>query len=415
MIKMKLFVLCVLIFFVTDLSADSIFAGNPGTVDAESGFNALKNPALMSMQAGNSTAFVYNQSMTVNSETRGEIDFDDVNITEETLDVDYSDKYKGNLTLSHVARTGRTSFGMGLNGGDDGQFVLKESNITIEGESTGIPFTITGDEDEKGFSLGPVVSWSYRFSRNESVGIQLEGTVLRTESTNNGYDTSSLEYTVKDKELRRYTGSITLGYHMKGDKFDIGMVLRTGEYGYESSELDYENKTILTDEHEEVDLYFIKNKGMEISLGFLFRPGPRLKLMIEGGAAMPYIHKQKEISDDSPFDVEKSESRAGLNYVFKAGLDYHLTAGLNVGLGGAYYRFKSKTYSSDIPAGRNALRGYEFIMGFDYNIGDGLNLLIGTGIFYGKSEYETINSPTVFDIRAESYSSSFTAGLARYY
>lgn len=369
-----LFIICAL-NTATDLFSNASTAGNTVTVNRDSGFNALRSPALMSWEQDDSMGLGLVYSMQVYNDTDGTVDN---GVLEAPIDAESESIFKGIVLFSYVLRSEDHSFGVGIRNSDDAQFALTESSqeFTIAGT------TLISSEEKEIINISTVLSYSYRLNNRQTLGVQAEtGYAVKTENKNTKIPILPSDIDT-DIETENITATLSIGYSYIGSNIEMGLLLNTGEFSIEKksgSRSGFSGVTPVSgSEDSESDIYM--SKGYGVMAGIAFRPHYKLLLNFEAGTQIPYEDEKKTLNDDL-LEVNSEFKSSGV-YLARIGADYRIDRNLSAGIGAGYIFISSNTDSSDAKSIDLDINLFELTTGCEYRFSDSLSLLISCNIIY---------------------------------
>jgi len=408
----KFYILFFIIICFIDgiLRAESAFSGNVSTVDPRSGFNALRSPALMSFRRSNDCSLSYQYSYLADYRADS-----DVKVGGAAFDSEIENEviYNGIFSFSNVNHSGKSSFGIGITDGSDGQMRFSRSEIELSNQP-GIRFIEKTDEEILGFTVK--LSYSYRIDSKEALGIQLELAASDKSSDKNSKSYSS-DSLVDDKDVEseqnRIAAGLVLGYYYTDKKFEFGAGFKSGRYGYENREYTFTNNYAPAKNHEEISNYIIRDEGIGMIAGFGLKPGRRVSFAFEAGGVLPYTNEEKKCNEDS-IDLDKKKNDVNVEYalLIKGGATWRAGSSVTLGAGGNYLRYSAETMNADnVREAFQTISVYQLTAGAEVKIADHYNLLSGIGYSYTLAEFKYDNSLLSLELKPQSHNISFMAGI----
>jgi len=396
------------------LRAESVFSGNVSTVDPRSGFNALRNPALMSFRRSNDCSLSYQYSYLADYRADS-----DVKVGGAAFDSEIENEvnYNGILSFSNVNHSGKNSFGIGITDGSDGQMRISSSDIELSNQ-LGTRFIEKTDEEILGFIAK--LSYSYRIDSKESVGIQLELAASDKSSDKNSKSYSS-GLLVEDKDVEseqnRIAAGLVLGYYYTDKKYEFGAGFKTGRYGYENREYTFTNNYAPAENHAKISNYIIRDEGIGMIAGFGLKPEGRFTFAFEAGGVLPYTNEEKKCNEDS-IDLYKKKNDVNVKYalILKGGATWRAGSYVTFGAGGNYLRYSAESMNADnVQESFQKINIYQLTAGAEIKIADDYNLLTGIGYSYTSAELKNETSSLLMALKPQSHSVSFIAGITMIY
>ncbi|GEM_PF-903668 len=396
------------------LLAESFFSGNVSTVDPRSGFNALRNPALMSFRGTADLSVSYQYSYLADYKTES-----DVKVGGAAFDSEINNEviYNGIFSFSNVNHSGKSSFGIGITDGSDGQMRFSSSEIELSNLS-GSRFTEETDEDLLGFIAK--LSYSYRIDSKESLGIQLEIAASDKSSSKNSKSYSSGTL-VEDKDVEseqsRIAAGLVMGYYYTDKKYEFGAGFKTGRYGYENREYTFTNNYAPAENHAEISNYAIRDEGIGMIAGFGLKPEGRVSFAIEAGGVLPYTSEEKKC-DEGSFDLNKKKNDLSVKYalIIKGGATWRAGSSVTLGAGGSCLRYSAESMNADnVREASQKINIYQLTAGAEIKISDDFKLLAGVGYSYTSAELKNENSTLSMELKPQSHSVSFITGITMIY
>jgi hypothetical protein len=375
------FTVLFIIAFTLNLYAEAFFSGSVNSVNSDSGFNALRNPALMSGQDKDSMGFSYFYSYNAFTDISGDIS----GVSGLDMDVSIKEQYNGTLSFSYVKKYNENSFGFAIRkpeGADQGLISESTNKITAT-----VPAINTKTiEDKKSFAVSGVLSYSKELSRHESIGLQFETGVSSVMLTKEKYDNGP---PVKDYDMEITTnkiiGNMNCGYRFAANKYEIGAIMKFGEYAYEKQEYSYKDNLTSNDKDKEVSPYLYRNKGLEYTLGFGYNVTNRFIFNIETNIGIPFESKKRELKDDDNGVMAKKNGKNYMNYSggVTGGFNYKFSQNFNLGFGGGAAIYEADSAGDyGIKAGESKSTVYSILTGAEIKTAGGVNLLLGFNVYY---------------------------------
>jgi|GEM_PF-4130889 len=385
---MKRYFLIMLICNMLSVSlyADPIVSGF-SIADPDSGFNALRNPALMSFQKKGSLSFLYTQSFVLSTE--GDISSEGMSLEKKTLET--HTKFNGTFSGSWTAKKGRFAYGLGIDGGSgDSTFKKQETEVSLY--STDYPVELDSNEDGTQYGFGAVMSASLRIDRKSSFGFALKGNVLKNSVNKNERKTNTAVPTTfeKDSEVESLCFSMEggVGYYYQERNYGIAMMVGLGEYGFEKNEYSYDNPETAVSLSESLSSHYVQNDGVVYLVGGKYFVTPSLKVYVDLLCGFPYVSEASSI-DENTNTLEKTETRLVYTGGFSTGLDYRFNSFLSLNTSFHYIYSKSKEYSSDVNTGETLFRMSALTLGADFNLSDSVMLITAVRCTYLKVSLES--------------------------
>jgi len=381
------------------LFANSSTSGNTVTVNRDSGFNALRSPALMSWQKDDSMGlgFVYSFQAYYNLDAT-------LSDAMSTLPVNGDNDSIINCTglFSCVLRFDRHSFGFGIRSADDSQFAKSESRTSIEGAA------IDTEENRTLLNISSVLSYSCKFSNRQSIGLQIETGYGVKEINKVKNESGTQSETEEDTE--KLSGSVTIGYFLLGNNFEVGLMVKGGEFASESIESRYD-VIAASSTDEEIGPQIYQNKGYSLVAGFAYRLSGRLLLNFEAGGEIPYEYDRESLSDTA-VRIDNNIRSTGA-YMAKLGADYVFSRSISGGIGGSYTHASSESESSNGSSTSSDINLLEITTGFEYRFLSGIQFLFSCNLLYVMADMETAIPPvTKLHLDQDSLNINFVTGVS---
>jgi len=348
-----------------EIYAEALFAGGISSVNSDSRFNALRNPALMSLQSDDNISFMYLYSYLINSLVDTDVK---VGAFDGITDTSQDEDYNGALLLSGVVKSGKNSFGFGVskNGEDQVVFSSSDTDTQISG------YMSESSEEKSYYGSNILMSYSYRINNNDSMGIQLETSASREsiekDEKNNSPSVKNLKI-----EKTRITAGCIIGYNYREEFFEFGAVFKAGSYGYENQKYELNLNSVYSE--KKISNYYMHDDGFGVLLGVVLKPSSDLRLSFEGGYVVPYTFKEKSCNEDT---LAESISEVNIIYVFLArgGINYKYSRFLDIGFGMSYTTYKAESAGENaIQTGSNTIYLYQLISGIDIKPSNDYTLL----------------------------------------
>ncbi len=356
MIKKSIIIILSILSIQLYAYTEPVIAGFAMT-DPDSGFNSIRNPALISFQKGNRFSILYTQSRVTG--TDGDLSINDIDYT---FDSEIDTKFDGSVLGSWALHSGRFSYGLGIRG-PSGDSVFKkqitDSSYTIATISSEI------SEEEKSYGLGLVAASSVKFARNRSFGIsfQMDGEVIEK---NKSEVTPSTPSDILLKSTSQYYSlGCILGYYESGNSYSLGMGISLGEYAFEKNNFEYtDNLNSANNNSESVSFHYVQKKGIGYSLGVMFPVKRTFDLKAEVSFVFPYISKNETYSGGV------TEDRVRYSYSMVAGFQWRALNELNIYSSVIYSKVNSETYESRSKTEKREVEFYALTLGGDYGLTD---------------------------------------------
>lgn len=325
------------LFSITVISAVPAFADpvliGQDVVNPYSGYNALRNPALMSFQGDDYFSVLYSQQYNVHEEA----EFDSELSPNAELEVEIETVYYGSLTFAWAFRSERFSYGFGLTSGGEGMLNLQKSNSYIDDGAGG-----WREEDNESTTSDTLVNFSssYKLDSKRSVGFKadLNSYYQNTESDIKDNGTTD---THSEAKIYRVSSGLTLGYYQSEENFSVGLVVDFGRYGYEWKNTFYRDNNSSYESSENVSPYYKQTGGPVCGIGFEFPFTRKLKLYANGGAGVPYSSNDKNIGN------ERTENRLRYLYSGLLGFSYRLSKNIDIEGSVVFYKYRVDGYRSN--------------------------------------------------------------------
>jgi hypothetical protein len=325
--------------------------------------------------------------------------------------------YNGIFSFSNVSHSGKSSFGIGITDGSDGQMRFSSSEIELSNQPVSV-FTEKKDEEILGFIAK--LSYSYRIDSKESLGIQIEFAASDKSSSKNSKSYSSGTL-VEDKDVEseqsRIAAGLVLGYYYTDKKYEFGAGFKTGRYGYENREYTFTNNYAPAVNHAEISNYAVQDEGIGLIAGFGLKPEGRVSFAIEAGGVLPYTNEEKKCNEDS-FDLNKKKNDVNVEYalLLKGGATWRAGSSLTLGAGGSCLRYSAESMNADnVQEASQKINIYQITAGAEIKISDYFKLLAGGGYSYTSAELKNENSTLSMELKPRSHSVSFITGITMIY
>lgn len=399
-----LFIIC-LLNPATDLFPNASTAGNTVTVNRDSGFNALRSPALMSWEQDDSMGLGFVYSMQVYNDTDGTVDN---GLIDAPIDAESESIFKGIVLFSYILRSEDHSFGVGIRNSDDAQFVLTESSQ----EFTLLGTTLKSSEEKEIINVSSVFSYSYRLNNRQTLGIQAEtGYAVKTENKNTKISSGPTDLDT-DIETENITATLSIGYSYIGSSIEMGLLLNTGEFSIEKKSGTRSGISggapVSGSGDSESDIY--QSKGYGLMAGISFRPYYKLLLNFEAGTQIPFEDNKKTLNDDL-LEVNSEFKSSGV-YLVRTGADYLIDKNLSVGVGAGYIFISSNSDSSDAKSNDVDINLFEFTTGCEYRFSDSLSLLISCNMIYIIADMGIKSPGMEIDLSSDTLNVNFATGVS---
>jgi len=353
------------LFFYRDSYSEAMFAGNITTINPRSEVNALRNPAMLSRQKKDNFSVIYVYSYLINSDIES-----DVNVSGMEVNSKYNldESYNGAILFSGVWASGKSAYGLGISKTGDGQVKLSSSDFILASDK------ITEDKKFLGSSL--LLSYSYRITGKQSLGVQIE-TIFSNEYIDK--DMSAENKEIESSTTKTSTGA-TIGYYIHDNHFSFGAMLKPGMFGTEKREYDVTNKTTTTEDHKTISSHYAHHEGTSIIIGFGIRPSNKFMFAFEGGGIIPFTKEEKKYSDSLVKQTQKNELLYAA--ITRTGIDYSLNPYITIGLGCGYTHYSADFHTTDDNTNGSfdfsiiqviggikikPSRNYNLLFGLDYN------------------------------------------------
>lgn len=396
------------------LYGETSFSGNISVVDPRSGFNALRNPALMSFREKDDISFSYLYSYLAHSDTEA-----DVNLagTPFDSDVESEQDYDGSFIFSAVSHSGRYACGLGISKGGEGQMKFSSSRIVIQNQGLGAKFVSEEDKTDTGAIIS--LAYSYRIDSDESFGIQLETSVSSSTLEKNSKTYNPALSADKDVEIEqnRITSGLSFGYFFTDKEYEFGAGFKTGRYGIENKKYSYRGKIPAAANDKEISDYYMHDDGISFIAGLNIKPSSRFSYAFEAGTSLPYSYKVKGC-DEEAVDLNKYENEVSIRYGYglKGGITYKAGSIVTFSAGGSYLRFGSDTMNDDnVRVSSARFNIYQVTAGADFRTSDTLNFMAGMNYNLADGELANDNSTTSMKIKPVNQIIDFMAGFTIIY
>lgn len=401
------------LFLNIDLSAEAVFSGNINTIDPRSGFNSLRNPALMSMKRWDEVSFLYSYSYLAGSDTDS-----DISITGNQYDskMEIDEDFNGALYFSTVQHSGRSAFGLGISRGGDGQLRFSSTDLAIKSDA----LSMTYKETRRDIGSTLMLSYSYRISSRKSLGLQVENSLsiadLEKESISFSGGSVYEEKRI-DMEQRRVTSGISLGYYYTGTGVEVGTMLKSGRFGFENRKYKYEEKVTMSSNDSDIPDYYMHDEGAGLVAGLGLKPSRTFSVAFEAGAAVPYSYDIRECSEDSSALTEyKSEVDIKYALTFKGGVNWRITPAFTLGGGAGYVGYRAETGSNfNNSESTQRFDLYNAMAGADWRISRGINIFAGLNFTFTTARLENENSLMSMEVSENQYGIDFMCGVTSSY
>jgi hypothetical protein len=413
MMKTKFTVLFIIAFSL-NLYAEAFFSGSVNSVNSDSGFNALRNPALMSGQDKDSMGFSYFYSYNAFTDISGDI----AGVSGLDMDVSVEERYNGTISFSYVKKDNGNSYGFAIRkpeGADQG--LISESTNKITATVPAIYTKTT--EDKKSFAVSAVLSYSKELSRHESVGLQFETGISTVMLTKEIYDNGP---PVEDYDMEITTnkviGNMNCGYRFAANKYEIGAIMKFGEYAYEKQKYSYKDNLSSNNKDEEVSPYLYRNKGLEYTLGFGYNITNGFIFNIEANIGIPFESKKRELNDDDNGVMAEKNWKNYLNYSggVTGGFNYKYSQNFNLGFGGGVATYKADSAGDyGIKAGESKSTVYSILTGAEIKLAGSVNLLFGFNTYYLQQSLKADSAVQSMTFEIDALYLNAIAGASTYF
>lgn len=403
MILRMLKILFFLLLMSGNLYPEAFFAGSVSSVNSDSSFNALRNPALMSNQSAENISFMYQYSYLLPSDAKTDITISGFDGGGETS---LNEDFNGVFYFSSVMHSGRSSYGFGISKNGEDQVTLSSS----EGDAQVGVFTSRTDEEKKFYGANLLLSYSFKLNAKESIGFQLENSVSY-ESSEKDEINSALETKNIVVEKTRVTTGGRIGYNLREDNFEFGAIVTTGSYGFENQ--NYELTSSVDGYREnEVSDYYMNDDGFGVLLGFCLKPAPGWRVSLEGGYIIPFSFDEKSWSDET-FTESTSEISIIYTALARGGLNYRFNRFIDFGFGGGITAYKAKSSGDDsVQVGSSVLHMYQLTSGVDIRPSKDYTLLFGLSFKRIGINSEFKKSGTSFELEIVKNSIEAVCGVS---
>lgn len=406
------------IFFLASVSmlySDPVLSGNINTVNSGSGFNALRNPALMCTSREDSRGLIFLYTHNIDSKVKGEVEAPFLD--DESLYTDSEEKINGSVFFSSVTQAGRGAFGFGIKQNSDNQFLLSSSESVIEGIIPGpFDFKSVTEEEKRELGFGLVFSYALSLDRNESVGFFIENNYYHKKLTKNiaVYDPALSSDRVFESEKIGVSFIPGFGLHTSQGMHEAGFMLRMGEIMFEKQSYTLDDSLNPVSGEEKTPLFYYFNRGAEAVTGYGYRISRDLAFYAEAGFMFPFLKKEIERSDDI-LTKEKSFTRLDYGYLLSCGFESALTRSIIFNSGLMFVMTKNSTFSNNKKTGDSEFTVVQFNAGLDIKYSEEINLLFGAGIYRFDADFTAENTLMTMKLDAESTYLSLSAGASRKY
>jgi len=396
-----------IIIFIPVLSvtlyAEAFFAGGVSSINSDSSFNALRNPALMSNQSAENISFMYQYSYLLPSDAEADIT---IGVVDGGADTSLSEKFNGVLYFSSVMHSGRSSYGIGISKNGEDQITIGSSDVDTQ---IGL-YTAKGSEDKKTYGANFLLSYSFKMNSKESIGFQMETSALY-ESTEKYEVNNALETKNNVIEKTRVTTGGIFGYNLREENFEFGAIVKTGSYGIENQKYELNSSTMGYHEND-VSNYYMHDDGFGIMLGLGLKISPGWRLLIEGGYMIPFSFEEKGWSDET-FVENTSEITIIYTALVRSGVNYKYNRFIDFGFGGGVTTYKGKSTGDDsVQVGSSTLYMYQLTSGIDIKPSKDYTLLFGLSLKRTEIESEFKITGKSFKIFAEKNSVEAMCGVS---
>lgn len=400
-----------------NLYAEALFSGNIVSVDPRSGFNAIRNPALMSFSKKDDISLCFNYTYLEDYKAKS-----DVNIEGNVFDAEINseESYNCALIFSAVNYMGRHSFGLGVTKGGDGQIRSRRNEFDLRSEELGIRFNEKEDTDILASAV--MASYSYRLDRNTAIGVQVEGSASKvdTEKHSRSYITET-EALVSDRDvdikLNRMAAGVALSIFFSDNLYEFGAGVKSGRYGFENQNYGYSDNYNSIRADADISNYYFQDEGAGLIAGFAFKPENNILFAIEGYAVIPYTNEVKSCDDETAYLTEESRD-VQTEYIFmvKAGVNWKAGRILAIGAGGSYLKYSSEaTYEDNDREQSSEYNIYQLTAGADCKLSSSLNFIAGITYSFTGGEMEEIIPDGSFLVETESRTIDFMGGFTVIY
>ena len=407
-----------LVFVLASVSAlysDPVLSGNINTVNPGSGFNALRNPALMRSTREDSQGliFLYTHDLDMTSDGAVDTSF----LTGETLSADSDEQFNGSLFFSTVTQIGRGAFGFGIKQNSDNQLLLSSSESVIEGELPGpLAYKSEIEEEKRELGFGLVFSYALSLERNEAIGFFIENNYYHRNLTKKIaiYSPGLTSDRVFESERIGVSFIPGFGLHTSKGMHEAGFMLRMGELMFEKQEYTLHDSLNPVSGEETTPIFYYFNRGAEALTGYGYRMSRDLAFYAEAGLMFPFLKKEIERSDDILMK-EKSFTRLDYGYLLSCGFESALNRSIVFNSGLMFLMVKNRSYVDNKKTGVSEFNVIQLNGGVDIKYSEEINLLFGAGIYRFDADFTAKNPIMTMEIDAESTYLSLSAGASRKY
>ncbi len=414
-------ILLLVVLAGTNSYSEALLSGSVTSVDYDSGFNALRNPALMSRQKKNSAGTFCSYSWNVYNEISGDVNIPLLSNT--NIKASSEEKYNGTLSLSYVNRFDHSALGIAITKPEGAEQLTKsESRFSITGEYAPGPVYIKNDsiEEKKSSAISTVISWGGNLDRNQSAGLQFETGISSSTSTKKKTESgfSNKNYNM-EISTERLICSLNCGYYYSDNNCSIGAIIKSGGFVREKQEYSYRNNLSPFDENQKkVSPYIFRNSGLEYILGFKYNFTNRFHFNMEVTTGSPFDNSKKELKDDDAGVMAEKKSRTFIRYSAGAtgGFSFRYNRNLQLGFGGGAKTFSADTADDDrIKTGETDYIIYSLITGAEIKPAEDVNLLFGLSSYYYRSHMKSDTSSVSMKLEDTSVYINFIAGASVFY
>ena len=385
------------------LYSEALFAGGVSSVNSDSSFNALRNPALMSNQSAENISFMFQYSYLLPSDAETDIIYGGV---PGGADTSFNEDFNGVIYFSSVMHSGRSSYGIGVTKNGEDQITFSSS----EGDTQIGIYSSHSTEEKKTYGANFMMSYSVKMNRKESIGFQIETSASYESTEKNEINSASETKNVMIEKTRVTTGG-NIGYNLREENFEFGAIVKTGSYGFENQNYELTSSTFGHHEYE-VSNYYMHDEGFGFMFGLGLKISPGWRLFLEGGSVIPYSFNEKNWSDDTRVGstseisiIYTALARSGVNYKYNRFVDF--------GFGGGVTTYKAKTSGDDsVEVGSSTLYIYQLTSGIDVKPSKDYTLLVGLSFKRTEIESEFKKTGTGFKVFAEKNSVEAMCGVS---
>jgi hypothetical protein len=399
---------------------EGVGLGGISTVAPSNAYDVDRNPAMMTNGSTGLTLFGALESMVytnLNMESTQKVY---APLKTETLKEKNDLTYSLTIPLGFTINKGNWAAGLLISSGQDPLYKKEKHNTTIIIDQPTLPEidkdTVKVEKTKinpkiefgAGIKTGPYSSFGITFYNILTKSIKSE----KHDSINvaNGMPVAIFEKV--DKEEKIEFGGV-IGFHQMLNKFEAGLTINTGSFGFITKEKEYTNSGATT--KEKTSKKFTMLTSPTVSIGLLYKANSAVDFVSELQYTLSSEHTEEEIEGETTMTILENKSSTLYGSSTRMGLRFHVSPSLTMMTGAGFLIQEGKIHHESSTSNRTIhtrLMAGLFTIGGDYKHSDNFSMGISLINVYYTISYDAQISGADFKVRGKVYELQAITGFS---